>query len=131
MIRSVTKNDYEEIAKLMVEAFKNPPWNEVWSYERSYPRIEQLDNKIAGVVCGKLITYVNDLDFMIEDFYIDPHCQRRGLGKKMMKALEECLPEVDNLILLTGREFYSADFYQKNGFKINDDMVFMVKKLKS
>lgn len=68
---------------------------------------------------------------MIEDFYIDPHCQRRGLGKKMMKALEECLPEVDNLILLTGREFYSADFYQKNGFKINDDMVFMVKKLKS
>ena len=144
MIRSVTKNDYEEIAKLMVEAFKNPPWNEVWSYERSYQRIEQLDdgkytrcfvymldNKIAVVVCGKLITYVNDLDFMIEDFYIDPHCQRRGLGKKMMKALEECLPEVDDLILLTGREFYSADFYQKNGFKINDDMVFMVKKLKS
>ena len=116
MIRSVTKNDYEEIAKLMVEAFKNPPWNEVWSYERSYQRIEQLDD-------GKYT--------MIEDFYIDPHCQRRGLGKKMMKALEECLPEVDNLILLTGREFYSADFYQKNGFKINDDMVFMVKKLKS
>ena len=49
----------------------------------------------------------------------------------MMEALEECLPEVDNLTLLTGREFYSADFYQKNGFKINDDMVFMVKKLKS
>ena len=44
MIRSVTKNDYEEIAKLMVEAFKNPPWNEVWSYERSYQRIEQLDD---------------------------------------------------------------------------------------
>ncbi|MDD8057412.1 MAG: GNAT family N-acetyltransferase, partial [Thomasclavelia ramosa] len=99
MIRSVTKNDYEEIAKLMVEAFKNPPWNEVWSYERSYQRIEQLDdgkytrcfvymldNKIAGVVCGKLITYVNDLDFMIEDFYIDPHCQRRGLGKNPLRG---------------------------------------------
>ena len=102
MIRSVTKNDYEEIAKLMVEAFKNPPWNEVWSYERSYQRIEQLDD-------GK---YTRCFVYM-------------------MKALEECLPEVDNLILLTGREFYSADFYQKNGFKINDDMVFMVKKLKS
>ena len=52
MIRSVTKNDYEEIAKLMVEAFKNPPWNEVWSYERSYQRIEQLDDgNIQGVLC--------------------------------------------------------------------------------
>lgn len=142
MIRSVTKNDYEEIAKLMVEAFKNPPWNEVWSYERSYQRIEQLDdgkytrcfvymldNKIAGVVCGKLITYVNDLDFMIEDFYIDPDYQRMGIGQKMMELAEKELSEIDNFTLLTGRDFYSVDFYKKSGFVIKNEIVFMYKKL--
>ena len=95
MIRKVTKSDYETIARLLIKAFKNPPWNEEWDYHRALQRVEQLDdgkhtrcyvylidNKIAGVMCGKIVTYVK-----------------------------------------------SVDFYQKNGFSIKDEVIFMNKKL--
>lgn len=144
MIRKVNKGDYDKIAKMMIAAFKNPPWNEEWGYQRAYQRIEmlddgkytrcyiyELDDEIAGVVCGKFITYVNDTDFMIEDFYINPSLQRMGLGVKMMKELKEVLVEADRLTLLTGKGFYSVDFYQKNGFQISDDIVFMTSDLKA
>ena len=77
MIREVKASDYPAIAKVMMRAFANPPWNEDWDYSRAYQRIEQLDDgkytrcyvyeeneKIIGVLCGKLITYVNDLELM-------------------------------------------------------------------
>ena len=142
MIRKVTKSDYETIARLLIKAFKNPPWNEEWDYHRALQRVEQLDdgkhtrcyvylidNKIAGVICGKIVTYIKSVDLMIEDFYVDPEYQRMGIGHKMMILLEKELDEVDNFTLLTGKNFYSVNFYQKNGFSIKDEVIFMNKKL--
>lgn len=142
MIRKITTDDYEEIANLLIKAFKNPPWNEEWDYNQAFQRILQLDdgkytrcyaylinNKIVGVMCGKIVTYVKDVELMIEDFYVDPDYQRMGIGHKMMALLEKEINEVDNFTLLTGRNFYSVDFYQKNGFSIKDSIVFMYKKL--
>lgn len=142
MIRKVNCNDYDEIARVMMKAFKNPPWNETWDYHLAYQRIEQLDDgnytrcyvlkqddRIVGVLCGRLVTYVDTLELMIEDFYVDPDYQRQGIGSKLMNAVAEELKEVDYFTLLTGRDFYSVDFYQKNGFEIKDSLVFMYKKI--
>lgn len=143
MIREVKASDYPAIAKVMMRAFANPPWNEDWDYSRAYQRIEQLDDgkytrcyvyeeneKIIGVLCGKLITYVNNLELMIEDCYIDPDYQRLGIGGKLMQGVVDRLKEVDAFTLLTGQGFYSVDFYLKNGFKINNNLVLMRKELK-
>lgn len=142
MIRKVTASDYGAIAKLLIKAFKNSPWNEEWDYQQALQRVRQLDdgkytrcyvylidNKIVGVMCGKIVTYVKDIELMIEDFYVDPEYQRMGIGHKMMDLLEKELDEVDNFTLLTGKNYYSVDFYQKNGFSIKDTVVFMYKKL--
>lgn len=143
MIREVKASDYPAIAKVMMRAFANPPWNEDWDYSRAYQRIEQLDDgkytrcyvyeeneKIIGVLCGKLITYVNDLELMIEDCYIDPDYQRLGIGGKLMQGVVDRLKEVDAFTLLTGQGFYSVDFYLKNDFKIDNNLVLMRKELK-
>ena len=79
MLKKIEKDDYDKVAILLIRAFKNPPWNEEWNYDRAYQRIKQLDdgnytscyaylleNKIVGVVCGKIVTYVKDIDFMTE-----------------------------------------------------------------
>lgn len=142
MLKKIEKDDYDKVAILLIRAFKNPPWNEEWNYDRAYQRIKQLDdgnytscyaylleNKIVGVVCGKIVTYVEDIDFMIEDFYIDPDYQRMGIGKKMMELVEKEMPEIDNFTLITGKDFYSVEFYKKNGFVVKDETVFMYKKL--
>lgn len=47
----------------------------------------------------------------------------------MLTLLEKEINEVDSFMLLTGKGFYSVDFYQKNGFVIQDDVVFMSKKI--
>ncbi|WP_294580071.1 GNAT family N-acetyltransferase [uncultured Thomasclavelia sp.] len=143
MIRKVEKCDYPEIARVMMRAFKQPPWNEDWQYQRAYQRIEQLDdgkytrcyvyildNKIVAVLCGKLITYVDDNELMIEDFYVDPDYQRQGIGGLLMEEVSKELDDVAYLTLLTGKEFYSVDFYRKNGFIVKDSLVFMYKSLK-
>ena len=36
MIREVKASDYPAIAKVMMRAFANPPWNEDWDYSRAY-----------------------------------------------------------------------------------------------
>lgn len=143
MIRKVKGSDYPAIAKVMMRAFANPPWNENWDYARAYQRIEQLDDgkytrcyvyveneKIIGVLCGKLVTYVNDLELMIEDCYVDPDYQRLGIGGKLIQGVIDELNEVDAFTLLTGRGFYSVNFYLKNGFKIDNNLVLMRKELK-
>lgn len=143
MIRKVKASDYPAIAKVMMRAFANSPWNENWDYARAYQRIEQLDDgkytrcyvyveneKIIGVLCGKLVTYVNDLELMIEDCYVDPDYQRLGIGGKLIQGVIDELNEVDAFTLLTGRGFYSVNFYLKNGFKIDNNLVLMRKELK-
>lgn len=142
MIRKVTKNDYEQIARIMMAAFKNPPWNEDWSFNQALQRVEQLndgkytrcyvyvsDNQIIGVMCGKLITYVDSIDLMIEDFYLDPSCQGKGIGNLFMESLVKELKDVDNFTLLTKRSYYCVDFYQKNGFIEPEEVIFMKKQL--
>ena len=32
MIRKITIDDYDAIAKLLIKAFKAAPWNEEWDY---------------------------------------------------------------------------------------------------
>ena len=142
MIRKVTVDDYEAIAKLLIKTFRAFPWNEEWDYYQALQRVKQSDdgkytrcyvylinNKIVGVMCGKIVTYVEDVVLMIEDFYVDLDYQRMGIGGKMLTLLEKEINEVDSFMLLTGKGFYSVDFYQKNGFVIQDDVVFMSKKI--
>lgn len=40
-------------------------------------------------MCGKIVTYVEDIALMIEDFYVDPDYQRMGIGGKMLTLLEK------------------------------------------
>ena len=141
MFKKIVKQDYDVVAKLMMRAFRNSPWNEDWDFKRAYQRVEQLndgnyarcyayflDDKIVGVVCGRLLTYVDDLELRIEDFYVDPDYQRMGIGKKMMTLLIEELCDVDIFSLVTGKDFYSVDFYQKNSFEKNEDVTYMCRR---
>ena len=73
-----------------------------------------INTKVA-VMCGKIVTYVEDIALMIEDFYVDLDYQRMGIGGKMLTLLEKKENEVDSFMLLTGKGFYSVDFYQKMG----------------
>lgn len=141
MFRRLEKEDYNIVAELLMKAFKNPPWNEDWNHCMAYQRVEQLNDgkytrcyvycmagRIVGVICGKLVTYVSGLEYVIEDFYIDPEYQRMRIGHEMMELLENELQEVKGYNLLTGKGFYAADFYKKKGFSINESIIFMHKK---
>jgi N-acetylglutamate synthase-like GNAT family acetyltransferase len=143
--RRIISKDKEEIVNLFLENYKREPWNESWNKEFAQKKINNLlennssesfcvsnkDNKIIGVLLGYSNYFIDSKELYIDEFFIDYIYQRKGIGMKFMKYIENELKqkEYSNIILLTKRSFPSEYFYTKNGFSISSNMVLMYKNI--
>lgn len=131
-LRQITLNDYHSAAYELIEAFKGEPWNEDWSYQAAYNRISQImssplsrgfvaiqNGEVVGMLCGKIMTYLNEELLMAEEFSIHPKCQGQHLGQKLMSfAKEEMAKEgIYYFSLITERGYPCVKFYENQGFK--------------
>ena len=138
--RTINKNDFEACAKLLIKTFGEEPWNEIWTYQQAFERIDELmasrmsrgyvvieNGEIAGMCIGRIMTYMDFKEFFIDEFSISPKIQGRGAGSGLIKhAIAETAKEnVANLSLTTERGYPAVKFYEKNGFKIKESIVFM------
>lgn len=141
MIREIEKKDYQEAGQLLKEAFKEPPWNEEWTIENAICRVEELmdcrsgkgfvflkENKIIGVLLGRIATYVNSKQLFIEEFFIDGDYRGLKIGSQMLEYCKKNLTMIDSIVLLTGNGFPSQSFYEKNGFVKDNDIIYMYYK---
>ena len=144
MIRRYIPSDLKMAAEVFRAAFAAEPWNEKWSYELAETRINELmsspqsigyvseDNGvIQAVLCGRKLTYLNGVEYMIDEFCVSPHMQRSGIGSAILDyACNELKAEgVAAMALLTTRGYPSERFYIKNGFEGKDAMVFMYRTI--
>ncbi|MCY6485027.1 GNAT family N-acetyltransferase [Clostridium aestuarii] len=141
----IFQNDYlDECTNLLVSVFNSEPWNEKWSFETARKRLEETckspnfkgivykkDDKIVSVIMGNCEQWYEGFHYYMKDFFVDSAIQKKGIGSKMLKYLEEELKAVDvNFIhfwtLKGGR---IENFYKNNGYKLSSTMTLMMKDL--
>ena len=89
-IRKISKSDLEELAKLMVDVYNAPPWNNKWTVETALESLTDLSdfpnffgnvlvdgNKIIGAIIGHIRRYGSESTFYIDEFFISE--EYRGL----------------------------------------------------
>lgn len=133
IFRPMTPSDFPACAHELMAAFREEPWNEVWTYEQAYTRIEEIMSARVsrGVVCmdgercvsmlsGRIMTYQDQKIFYIDEFSVHPAYQRQGIGSRMLAFLRQELQKepqpISHMSLITERGFPSVAFYRKNGF---------------
>lgn len=143
MINNLTKEHLEECALLFMKTFNNEPWNESWTYEKAYKRLENLfntpeffgfikvlDNKIAGALFFHTTEWFTGKELTIKELFVDTTLQRAGVGKSLMNHLLDHVKSYPNttINLYTLRNKQTLSFYEKLGFAIDEDLCIMSKK---
>ncbi|WMJ80951.1 GNAT family N-acetyltransferase [Clostridium sp. MB40-C1] len=141
------KEEYlEKSAKLLILTFNREPWNENWTFETAFKRLEETyktpnfkgwvyekDNKIVGVIMGNCEQWYEGTQYYIKDFFVDANIQKQGIGSKMLKHLERELKDLDvNFIhfwTLKGEK--TEKFYKNNGYELPNTLTLMTKDLDS
>lgn len=138
--KSMEKSDFSACAKELVLAFAEAPWNEQWTYEQAYTRIDEImsapvsrgfvtyyGDEAAAALCGRIMTYLDHKEFWIDDLSVNPRFQGQGIGKRILVFAREQLKKEDihHMVLLTKKGFPCVGFYEKNGFVQDDSVVFM------
>ena len=144
MIRRYRPSDLKSAAEVFQAAFVAEPWKEEWTYELAETRISELmsapqaigyvsenNGVIQAILCGRKLTYLHGVEYVIDEFCVSPDIQRSGTGTAVLDyACSELRAEgVIALALMTARGYPSERFYIKNGFEGQDAMVFMYRTI--
>ena len=131
--RMMTPGDFAACADELIAAFREEPWNETWTQEQAYTRIDEIMSarvsrgyvcmdaeRCVSMLCGRIMTYQDKKQFWIDEFSVHPDDQRQGIGSRMLTFLREQLQAemqtIHYMALNTERGFPSVAFYEKNGF---------------
>ncbi|MFF5996061.1 GNAT family N-acetyltransferase [Lysinibacillus sp. KU-BSD001] len=137
-------SDVNELAKLYVETFNAPPWNDEWSMDTASKRLSQMINgqefyglkayeeeTLCGMIMGNEEQYYNGKLFHIIEFCVKNDLQHKGLGTKILHEFESRLIRrgIREIILFTSREDRTEGYYHKRGFQSYNSMVMMGKNI--
>ena len=131
--RKMTPADFPACADELIAAFREAPWNEAWTHEQAFTRIDEImsarvsrgyvcmdGDRCISMLCGRIMTYQEQKLFYIDEFSVHPQYQRQGIGSRMLAFLRQELqtePQpINHMALITTRGFPSVSFYEKNGF---------------
>jgi len=142
-ISKATNRDIKEIAKLMLEEFAKPPFNEKASIKAvlkslkfylkiGMPYIAIADKKIVGVVIFKVEQYWEGQVIIIEDLAVKEIFKKQGIGKMLIGEVEAYAKKnkIKAICFSTDNNPPAVKFYQRQGYKIRKNRISMEKKIK-
>ena len=137
----MTREDIPLCADEMIEAFKAKPWCENWTKEQSIQRFEEIFSseyalgfvavdergKVYGTCIGHTATYLDNNQYIIDDYSVLLQVQGKGIGSKLFSFMkEECKKlNISKILLMTNTGYPSVKFYTKNGMKESVDFEIM------
>ena len=139
----IVRIDLWSCAKLFSRTFTKEPWNENWSTDSAYKRLEHFydskgfcgvlakEDSVSGLVLGNIEPYFFGPIFYLREMCIDVNCQNNGIGTQLLLYIEGALrlKGVHNIYLLTEHNFPAAQFYQKRGYEADQNTGLYLKKL--
>lgn len=144
-IKAINKAHITEYGDIYARAFYGEPWNDPWKVEDAVVYVRELlesgqsyglecllDNKVVGFILGTSMLFHYGRTFEINDLAMDPVYQRRGIARQLM---ERCLTDVKDqgmvgVHLITAGEGILPAFYERYGFKKENEVILMGLELK-
>jgi GNAT superfamily N-acetyltransferase len=139
----VQKHMIDDCVNLYIDTFTKEPWNDVYESREQVVNFfynhfnnnyfigyaAMLDNKIVALSIGMKKPWIKGFEYYIDEFCVSYELQGKGIGSWFISAIEEDITSdgMVGMILNTEKDFPSQKFYEKNGFKIIDGMIVLVK----
>ncbi|MGN0746088.1 MAG: GNAT family N-acetyltransferase [Aristaeellaceae bacterium] len=140
--RTMTQEDIPACAGTLMAAFAQPPWNENWTQEQAITRIDEImsarvsrgyvaveGETVVSMLSGRIMTYLDFKELWVDEFSVHPSYQRKDVGSRMLAFVRGQLmrePEkISCIVLNTERGYPSVKFYEANGFRADESLVFM------
>ena len=129
-IRKITRSDLEELAKLMVDVYNAPPWNNKWTKETALESLSDISdfpkffgnvivdgNKIIGAIIGHIRRYATESTLYIDEFFISEEYRGTGLAKNLYQTSIKQLQErgISGAFFTTLKNSRAYNFYVKQG----------------
>lgn len=138
----MSEEDFESCAYELIEAFKEEPWNEEWTFEQAFTRIDEIMSArvsrgyvvydgdiVVAMACGRIMTYIDFKELWIDELSVNPLYQGKGVGSKLIEFIRSELKKekskIAYLALNTERDYPCVGFYEKNGFRTSETNVVM------
>jgi GNAT superfamily N-acetyltransferase len=140
----IHNDDISKCAKLYVEVFNAKPWNDNWTTETAFKRLNDIyiapnfvgikyveENDIKGAIFGNWEQFFNCIHYNLKEMFVSTDLQGTGIGSKLLNALEEQLKVLDigTIYLFTSKGNKTSKFYQKNNFVEWESMAMMGKDI--
>ena len=133
------------MAELYRNAFGRAPWNDDWSDDVQLKEYIKeiscsfnslnygllIDGKLSSVSIGMIRHWWEGTNYNIEEYFVLPELQGKGIGSRFMKMIESDVKKrgLSGIFLQTDNDKPSYKFYQKNGFSELSAHVSLYKKL--
>ena len=129
-ITRASKADLPEILRLQYAAYQSeaeiyddysiqPLTQTLEELEREAEDWIVLKAELAGKIVGSVRILLGERQCTIGKLIVHPAYQNRGIGKRLMKAVEDSFPDVKTIELFTGHKSdRNIEFYGKLGYEI-------------
>ncbi|WP_407370841.1 GNAT family N-acetyltransferase [Carnobacterium sp.] len=143
-IRELTEFDLDLCAELLITVYNSKPWDEKWTKNTAKSHLQEFIHRkrsfgfvyvdkstIVGALFGVERTFWSGDEVYVDEFYVHPQCQQKGVGKEMMIHLEDYCQkkELEAITLVTDKNVPAYHFYQKMNFNISEANVFLYKNI--
>jgi GNAT superfamily N-acetyltransferase len=143
-IRELLPDDIDACVTILMAAYNPPPWNDHWAGETGKKYLSELmtnsgfmgyvvveADEIVGAMFAHRKTWWTNDEIFIDELFVKPDQQRHGCGKMLMDRAEELAKELGlgGVTLLTNKHHPAKSFYEKNGYAIAEQVIFMYKKV--
>lgn len=140
----MTREDLDKIVELYVGAFNGAPWYDKWTVETAKKRLGQMigcedslgliaydNNKVVGMALGNKEYYYDAVHFHFKELCVDTAIKGKGIGSKLVDEMVRRVKVdgVTDIILWTLRCSEMLGFYEKQNFKVSDELIIMRRSL--
>ncbi|WP_027632862.1 GNAT family N-acetyltransferase [Clostridium hydrogeniformans] len=143
VLLEMKKHMINNCVDLFIDIFTKEPWNDVYEsreqvvsffnnhFNNNYflGYVAMLDDKIVALSLGMKKPWMEGMEYYIDQFCVSYKMHGRGIGSWFMKEIEESIKNqgMNGIILHTEKGYPSQMFYEKNGFKIINDLIVLGK----
>ena len=143
MIRAMKREDIPACADILCRVYNNELWMCRWERETAIAYLSDFfevkkfvgyviceEGQVVGAVFAHEKIWWNNSEVFVEEMFVDPDRQGRGLGTSLLKEIEKYVKEhqLAGITLSTNKYAPAPLFYKKNGFVDCEHVLFMAKE---